>query len=59
MSAVAVGQKRLNGAVSFTVVKVDKKFVYVKRSDEPKKSLADASGAHSVPLSVFEQWAQA
>lgn len=51
-----VGDKRWNGAVSFTVVAVDAKFVYVKRSDESKKALADREGAYPVSQSVFEGW---
>ena len=53
-----VGDKRLNGAVSFTVVAVDKKFVYVKRSEESKKALADPAGAHPVSLAVFSGWSE-
>ena len=53
---VAVGDKRSNGTASFTVVAVDGKSVYVKRSDEPKKALADREGAHRVPLSEFLNW---
>jgi hypothetical protein len=51
-----VGDKRSNGAVSFTVVAVDKKFVYVKRSDEPKKSLSDPAGAQPVSHAQFDSW---
>lgn len=55
-SKVEVGDKRSNGAVSFTVVAIDAKFVYVKRSDEPKKALVDREGAHSISRSEFAGW---
>ena len=51
-----VGDKRRNGAVSFTVVAVDKKFVYVKRSEESKKALADPAGAYPVLRAEFAGW---
>ena len=53
-----VGDKRLNGAVSFTVVAVDKKSVYVKRSDAPKKELSDREGAHAVSRAEFANWSE-
>ena len=53
-----VGDKRLNGTVSFTVVAVDAKFVYVKRSEESKKSLADRDGAYAVPKAEFASWSE-
>jgi hypothetical protein len=53
-----VGEKRRNGAVSFTVVAVDKKFVYVKRSDVPKRELAEREGAHTVSLAEFANWTE-
>ena len=52
----SVGEKRSNGAVSFTVVAVDKKFVYVKRSDESKKSLASPENAYPVARAEFSGW---
>ena len=51
-----VGERRSNGAVSFTVVAVDKNFVYVKRSEESKKALADREGAYPVSQSEFAGW---
>jgi len=36
------------GSTRFTVVGVDERFVYVKRSDSSKKDLATAAGAYSV-----------
>ena len=53
---VEVGDKRSNGAVSLTVVAVDSKFVYVKRSDEGRKALAERSGAHRVSRAEFLNW---
>lgn len=53
-----VGEKRLNGGVSFIVVAEDKKFVYVKRSDESKQALSEREGAHAVPHAEFEGWAE-
>jgi len=51
-----VGEKRSNGGVSFTVVAVDAKFVYVKRSEESKKALADPAGGHRVSKDEFASW---
>ena len=53
-----VGDKRSNGGVSFTVVAVDSKSVYVKRSDESKKALSEREGAHSVSRAEFAGWAE-
>lgn len=53
-----VGDKRSNGGVDFTVVAVDSKFVYVKRSDESKKALADKDGAHAVSKAEFASWSE-
>ena len=51
-----VGDKRSNGAVSFTVVAVDKSFVYVKRSEESKKALSEREGAYKVSKAEFANW---
>ena len=53
-----VGDKRSNGGVSFTVVAVDSKVVYVKRSDESKKALSEREGAHAVPKAEFAGWSE-
>jgi hypothetical protein len=53
-----VGDKRSNGGVSFTVVAVDAKVVYVKRSDESKKALSEREGAHAVPKAEFAGWSE-
>jgi hypothetical protein len=53
-----VGDKRSNGGVSFTVVAVDSKAVYVKRSDESKKALSEREGAHAVSKAEFANWAK-
>ena len=51
--SIAVGDKRLNGSVSFTVVKVDKKNVYVKRSDDKSGS------SYPVTREEFAGWTKA
>ena len=53
---VEVGDKRSNGGASFTVVEANAQYVYVKRSDESKKALADREGAHRVTRSEFLNW---
>jgi len=44
------------GSTRYTVVGVDERFVYVKRSDSSKKNLATAAGAYSVARSEFQSW---
>ena len=53
------GEKRSNGAVTFTVIAADAKYVYVKRSEETKKSLANREGAYRVSLAEFYSWTEA
>ena len=54
---VAVGDKRSNGGVNFSVVKVTRALIYVKRSDGSKKELTTAEGAHAVTPDEFASWA--
>ena len=56
--APKAGDKRVNGGVSFTVVAVDAKAVYVKRSEESKKALGEREGAHAVPKDEFANWSE-
>lgn len=44
------------GGKPMTVVATDERFVYVKHSDESKKSLANPAGAHIVGRVEFESW---
>jgi hypothetical protein len=53
-----VGDKRSNGTVEFTVVAVDAKHVYVKRSEESKKALAEREGSYPVSRSEFDGWTE-
>lgn len=43
------------GGPTFTVVGVDRRFVYVKLSSEPKKNLATKAGAGIVARAEFDR----